>query len=82
MLITPNGEAYNKAYIIRLLREDPNNWYYYAIRHGDLMKIEGVVWTPYMSKAFPFQDEESVEEFKAHYISPRKVEILRINKEK
>lgn len=50
-------------------------------RFGDPLKKEmQLFWTPTQRLAFPFQTEQEVEEFKADFVSPRKVSILRVIK--
>lgn len=68
----------DKAYIIRMLRTD--SWYFFDMNTE--YDPHPVVWTPHRSRAFWFPDEESVEEFKKDFITPRRVEILRIDKSK
>ena len=70
-------EAYKYVYVIRM--QKAYSWYFFDVREETTP--HGIVWTPYMSQARAFATEESVEEFKAHYITPRKVEILRIETE-
>lgn len=41
-----------------------------------------VKWTPYIKHAFLFDTEQNVEEFKADYLSPRKVSIIRLPADK
>ena len=71
-------EAYRHVYVIRLT--NVQSWYFFDVKEE--ITPHGIVWTPYMSQARAFPSEESVEEFKAHYITPRKVEILRIETER
>ena len=52
-------------------------WYLCNMRQEP--SYHGLIWTPYMMQAKAFPTEESVEEFKSLYVSPRKVEILKID---
>lgn len=66
------------TYIIsRMINQQP--WYYHNLREEP--SINGVIWTPYIQWAHTFNNEKDVEEFKSQFISPRKVEILRIRQE-
>lgn len=76
-LLSLMQEAYKNVYIIRLVQRDI--WYFHDI--NDDTQPQGIVWTPHMAHARAFSTEESVEEFKMAFISPRKVEILRIERE-
>ena len=52
-------------------------WYLFNMEK--IADYHGLVWTPHMMRAKAFPTEESVEEFKSLYVSPRKVEILKID---
>lgn len=39
-----------------------------------------LLWTPRQARAFPFESEQEVEEFKSDYISPRKASIIRVHR--
>ena len=73
------GEAYRHVFVIRNTILHKHSWYFHNLRMEEL--INGVIWTPHLSQAYVFPSEELVEEFKMKYITPRKVEILRIEKE-
>ena len=65
-----------ERFIIRLKRSD--SWYYHNLQLENI--VTGVIWTPFLPLAYHFPDEKSVEEFKMNFISPRNVEILRIER--
>lgn len=70
-------EMYENFYIIKMI--SINSWYYHELRPEPI--VCGVVWTPRIQLAHKFHNEKTVEEFKAQFISPRKVEILRITRD-
>lgn len=39
-----------------------------------------LIWTPAQRRAFAFNTEQEVEEFKAEYVTPRKASIIRVPK--
>ncbi len=63
-----------EKYIITMVNH--RSWYYKDI--DELPEVTGIVWTPYIRLAHLFYNEQDVEEFKMNFISPRKVNILRI----
>ncbi len=65
------------GFVISMRRGHP--WYFHKLEEEPI--VTGVIWTPYITRAKFFPNERSVEEFKAQFISPRKVEILRITRE-
>lgn len=74
-----NMQTNNKyAYIIRLMSKD----YWYLFDVDTMIDPHPVMWTPHIRQAFWFSDERGVEEFKADFLSARKVEILRIERNK
>lgn len=64
------------SYVIRLMSH--NYWYFFDV--NTMIDPHPVMWTPTMTNAFKFPDEQSVEEFKKDFITPRSVEILRIER--
>lgn len=64
------------AFIIRLMTRD----YWYMFDVDTNIVPHPVLWTQHMKQAFWFNDERSVEEFKADFLNGRKVEILRIER--
>ena len=69
----------NKAQSFVIMMSRLQSWYFQSLK--DNPAITGVVWTPHISLAHFFPDEKSVEEFKMNFISPRKVNILRLNRD-
>lgn len=64
------------AFIIRLLTDD--FWYFFDM--DTQLHPHPILWTQHISQAFWFPDEEAVEEFRMDFITPREVEILRIER--
>jgi hypothetical protein len=69
------GQKNNSVYMIEM-RKDNNKWFLFGVSPKDV--IERIYWTPNVKSAHIFTTEQSVEEFKSDYISPRKVSIIRI----
>lgn len=67
----------NLGFVIALQRL--RSWYFHNLEEDSV--VTGVIWTPHITRARLFPDEKSVEEFKSQFISPRKVQILRITRE-
>lgn len=66
------------AYVIRL--SSPDCWYFFDV---DLtLTPHPVKWTRSLVQAFHFPDEESVEEFALDFITPRNIEILRVDNQR
>jgi hypothetical protein len=71
-----NGNL-KQRYVYMIRAKVQGQWLFRSIRHiGDIG--DAVIWTRNKSVAHVFFDEETVEEFKFKYISPRKAEIIRI----
>jgi hypothetical protein len=64
------------AYVIRSITR--GRWYFFDV--DTTTDPHGVKWTHYINRAFWFPDEQSVEEFRTDFITPRLVEILRIDR--
>ena len=67
----------NYVYIIKFTRL-PHHWYFYELESE--LKPHRVIWGPHITPAFKFPSEQTVEEFRAEFISPRRTEILRMEK--
>lgn len=63
-----------EKYVIALINS--RSWYYQSL--VEELSINGIVWTQHLKLAHHFFDERSVEEFKMNFLSPRKVDILRL----
>lgn len=74
-LITAMQEKNKFLYMIRS-RNENGEWYFFDMENDK--PPYRIAWVPYISPAFKFPSEESVEEFRADYIAPRKVEIVRM----
>ncbi len=79
-------EMYENFFIIKMINpahwycpDLHRSWYYHELKPEPV--ICGVVWTPHLQLAHRFHNERTVEEFKAKFITPRKVEILRIKRD-
>lgn len=66
-----------KAYVIMM--HQGHSWYFHNLREHPV--VTGVIWTPRIQDARLFIEEEEVEEFKMKFISPRKVQILKIERD-
>lgn len=67
------------VYIIRNTSFD-DVWYFFNMKEET--SYNGLLWTPHMMRAKAFPTEQSVEEFKSRYVSPRKVDIVRVDVKK
>ena len=77
-LITSLHDNSSFVYIIRLKQMVNRNkgWYLLDVEEDPLR----VMWSPYISGAFKFPNEEAVEDFKEIFLSQRPTEIIRIEK--
>ncbi len=73
-LISSQNNKY--AYLIET-KKNSTNWFFVDVLEfkNNIIQLQ---WTAARNKATLFETEETVEEFKAHYISPRKASIIRI----
>ncbi len=64
------------AYLIET-KKNSTKWFFVDVLEfkNSILQLQ---WTAARNKATLFETEEMVEEFKAHYISPRKASIVRI----
>ena len=66
-------------YFIQFVKNSKKFFFYelveYTSEPSDILQVK---WTPILASAFPFETEEHVETFKADFISPRKVSIIRL----
>jgi len=77
-------ELFNQAskhefvYLIEM-RKNSSKWFFVDfVEHNN--NATQIIWTPRQKDASMFLTEQKVEEFKAEYISPRKVSIIRLDK--
>lgn len=73
-----NGDKIDSIYMIEM-RRDATKYFFLTLATTQSLLLTQVLWTPSLNKAWAFTCEEDVEEFKADYISPRKVSIIRIS---
>jgi len=65
----------DEAYMIEM-KKNASKWFFVDLEQKD--NVDKIIWTPAQTKATLFSSEEDVEEFKHHYLAPRKVSIIRI----
>lgn len=63
------------GYLIEM-KKNKKNWFFQEL--VDVGDIDQLIWTPAKQQAVIFKSEEQVEEFKYHFINPRKASIVRI----
>lgn len=68
-------ENHEHVYTIEM-KKNQKNWFLLAVTPADV--IQQVYWTSALRSAHLFMSEQTVEEFKADYITPRKVSIIRL----
>ena len=66
----------NHFYMIQLVGK--RDWFFFDLENDD--RPYRVLWVPYQSPAFKFSSEQAVEEFRAEFISPRRTQILRVER--
>lgn len=64
------------VYMIEM-RKKQKKWFFLTLTPKTEQLVQ-VCWTPTMRNAYVFLEEETVEEFKAEFISPRKASIIRM----
>ena len=77
-LINVLNEKSNYFYVIRYKKRTPREWYFMDMEKIDPLKV---IWVPSFRAAFRFSTEELVEDFKAHWLRRRPVEIVRMEKQ-
>lgn len=63
------------GYLIEM-KKNKKNWFFQELI--EVGQADQLIWTPAKQKATMFRSEEQVEEFKHHFINPRKASIIRI----
>jgi hypothetical protein len=69
-------KSHSHVYMIEM-RKNQGKWFFLNLE-TKTEYLTQVLWTPSIRNAHIFLEEETVEEFKADYISPRKVSIIRM----
>lgn len=79
--LVANAQEQKYEYLIGHVKNKANYFYYdFEYVGGISGTVHQLLWTPFQRRAFPFETEQEVEEFKADYISPRKASIIRVIK--
>ena len=76
-LINTLNEMSKYYYVIRYKQLYDPCWYFLDLEETKPIQV---MWVPSSKAAFRFDTEQRVEEFKAHWLQSRSVEILRMEK--
>lgn len=74
-LISSIQERDKYVYLIKHKRVE-GNWYFFDLNNDEPPYC--ALWVPYISPAFKFPSEQSVEDFKSDFLSSREVEVVRL----
>lgn len=69
-------KKHTHVYMIEMRKND-SKWFFLDLEHKKEPIVQ-ILWTPNKKNARIFLTEQTVEEFKADYLSPRKVSIIRM----
>lgn len=67
----------DRVYIIQCTK-NAKKFFFMEFAYLGSSIVQQIIWTPRMGAAHLFLTEETVEEFKADFISPRKASIIRL----
>lgn len=80
-LISSHQNSTKFMYLIRSTYVN-GEWFFFDIENiNDDSRPDRVLWVPRALPAYKFSSEQAVEEFRAEFISPRRVEIIRMEKQ-
>lgn len=76
-LISALQEEEKYMYLIKSThRQGP--WFFFDVANAE--RPYKIMWVKYMLPAFKFPSEKLVEEFRTEFLAPRKVEIIRLER--